>query len=68
MYSFDKSLFGGPNVCTHLGELAFKVKSSTVFSRIVNAYCKNKGISPKSVRFHDDGGHRINIEQTVAEV
>lgn len=52
----------------HLGELAFKVKSNTVFSRIVNAYCKNKGIGAKSVRFHDDGGQRISIERTIAEV
>lgn len=54
--------------CMHLGELAFKVKNDTVFSRIVNAYCKNRGINPKSVRFHDDGGQRIDVARTITEV
>jgi hypothetical protein len=49
-------------------ELAFKVKGGTTFSKIVNAYCKNKGINPKSVRFHNDGGERIDVNRTIAEL
>ncbi|KAL7274702.1 hypothetical protein RUND412_002374 [Rhizina undulata] len=49
-------------------ELAFKVKPTTVFSKIVNAYCKNQGIEPRAVRFHDEDGMRIDVNKTIQDL
>ena len=51
-----------------LGELAFNVKENTPFSKIMSAYCKQKGIAvAKSVRFLTEEGLRCSADKTVGE-
>eukprot|EP00961_Rhodomonas_salina_P250397 3385183-Rhodomonas_salina.2 len=45
------------------GELAFKVKQTTKFSKIFDAYCKNKSIDPSQTRFLFNG-ERLDREKT----
>lgn len=68
MLAFFLTSLPGESLLTYLGEIAFKVKINTLFSRIVSAYCQKMGIASGSIRFHDDGGQRINEAQTIAEV
>jgi len=48
-------------------EVYFKVKKSTVFSKVMAAYCKKVGAEPDSVRFLFDGV-RIQGSQTPEEL
>lgn len=48
-------------------EVYFKVKKTTIFSKVMAAYCKKVGAEPDSVRFLFDG-QRIQGSQTPEEV
>lgn len=48
-------------------EVYFKVKRTTEFRKVMNAYCKKVGADPDSVRFLFDGV-RIRPEQTPADL
>jgi len=44
-------------------EVYFKVKKTTSFSKVMNAYCKKVGADPEQVRFLFDG-QRLRQDQT----
>jgi len=44
-------------------EVYFKVKKTTSFAKVMNAYCKKVGADPEQVRFLFDG-QRLRSEQT----
>jgi len=48
-------------------ETHFKIKSTTKFSKVFNAYAQRKGVDPNSLRFMFDGSH-IQAEQTPGEL
>jgi small ubiquitin-related modifier len=48
-------------------EVYFKVKKTTTFSKVMNAYCKKVGADMSSVRFLFDG-QRLREEQTPADL
>ena len=48
-------------------EVFFKVKKTTTFSKVMNAYCKKVGADMESVRFLFDG-QRLRPEQTPADL
>eukprot|EP00457_Paulinella_chromatophora_P025642 gb/GEZN01030318.1/.p1 GENE.gb/GEZN01030318.1/~~gb/GEZN01030318.1/.p1 ORF type:complete len:101 (-),score=16.72 gb/GEZN01030318.1/:119-421(-) len=48
-------------------EVYFKVKKTTQFHKVMNAYCKKVGQDPERVRFLFDGA-RIRGDQTPAEM
>jgi len=48
-------------------EIYFKVKKTTQFRKVIQAYCKKVGSEPDSVRFLFDG-QRIRPDQTPAEL
>lgn len=51
----------------HGGEVHFKVKVTTKFEKIMNAYCTKKSLDSKVMRFMYEG-ERINGEQTPQEL
>jgi hypothetical protein len=53
---------------TETGELIFKVKLSTQFSKIASAFCKARGVDVKTVRFLSDRGQRLMGQTTIEEV
>lgn len=48
-------------------EVFFKVKRTTAFSKVMNAYCKKVGTDMESIRFLFDG-QRLRPEQTPADL
>merc|ERR1712146_262410 len=48
-------------------ETHFKIKTTTKFHKVFNAYSQRKGVDPASIRFAFDGQH-INPEQTPADI
>ncbi|KAF8246868.1 hypothetical protein K440DRAFT_317911 [Wilcoxina mikolae CBS 423.85] len=50
------------------GELIFKVKLSTQFSKVASAFCKARGVDVKTVRFLSDRGQRLMGESTIEQV
>ena len=48
-------------------EVYFKVKKTTAFAKVMNAYCKKVGADMESVRFLFDG-QRLRPEQTPADL
>jgi small ubiquitin-related modifier len=55
-------------VCDASGnEIFFKIKRTTKFEKLMNAYCKRKGLIPGSVRFSFDG-NRLNPDSTPDDI
>jgi small ubiquitin-related modifier len=49
------------------GEIVFKVKRTTKFKRVLDAFCNKKGWQTNQVRFHFDG-QRVDEEMTPEEL
>jgi len=72
----DEEVDTKPNVAQQLslkvkdqegGEVTFKVKPSTRFEKILEAYCKKKAVDKTTVRFLFDG-QRLTDLQTPEEI
>ncbi|KAA8892595.1 hypothetical protein FN846DRAFT_667270 [Sphaerosporella brunnea] len=50
------------------GELVYKVKSSAPFQKVINAFCKSKGLNPQTARFLSDRGVRLTGSQSIDEL
>jgi small ubiquitin-related modifier len=51
----------------HGMEVQFKVRPTTRFSKIIDAYCTKKGVQSASIKFLYDG-HRLSSDTTPEEV
>lgn len=52
---------------SHGSEVAFKIKKSTKFNKLMDAFCERQGKTPTQVRFFFDGT-RITGEDTPESV
>lgn len=48
--------------------MPFKVKRTTLFDKIFKAYCQKKALDQATLVFMDAEGHRLNPNQSPAEV
>lgn len=49
-------------------ELKFRVKGTTEFRKVANAWCTNRGVSLGTVRFHSEEGTRLELDKTIDEL
>ncbi|KAI5798883.1 hypothetical protein EDC01DRAFT_778478 [Geopyxis carbonaria] len=49
-------------------ELAFNAKMTMPFSKVANAWCKNQGMDPKTVRFCSEEGERLPLSKSIGEL
>ncbi|KAI5786652.1 hypothetical protein FPQ18DRAFT_348043 [Pyronema domesticum] len=51
-----------------LGDLLFKVKLTTPFTKISTAFCTKKGLDPKTIRYLSSAGELVNTSQNLSEI